>query len=48
MSVSALIVMILICGFVWGGFLWLLSRAIRKEGAKARERVDEQPPGPSS
>ena len=47
MEGSALAVMILICGFVWGGFLLLLTRAIRYEGAKASERLDEHPPHPS-
>ena len=46
MSTSALTVMIVICGFVWGGFTLLLTRAIRKEGAKASERIDEHPPHP--
>lgn len=35
MSPSAIGFMILICGFVWGGFLTLLSRAVRREGRKA-------------
>jgi hypothetical protein len=29
--------MVLTCGFVWGGFLLLLNRAIRKEREKAKE-----------
>jgi len=34
MSGSAIVVMVVICGSVWGGFLALLWRAIRREGAK--------------
>jgi hypothetical protein len=34
MSTSATIMMVLICGFVWGGFLGFLMRAIRREGGK--------------
>jgi hypothetical protein len=30
----AIVMMVLICGFVWGGFLTLLTRALRAEGAK--------------
>lgn len=29
--------MVAVCGFVWGGFALLLSRAIRREGAKRRD-----------
>jgi hypothetical protein len=47
MSGSAIIVMASICGFVWGGFVLLLSRAVRKEGAKQNGRLDEHPPHPS-
>ena len=43
MSASALTVMVLICTLIWGGFLALLSRAVRREGGKA----DEHPPHPS-
>jgi hypothetical protein len=32
-----MISMMLICGFVWGGFSLLLSYAIRKEKEKAEE-----------
>jgi len=38
MSLSAAVMMVLICGFVWGGFSTLLIRAIRREGDK--QRVD--------
>lgn len=34
MSNLALVTMLLICGFVWGGFALLLMRALRREGAK--------------
>ncbi len=34
MSTSAIVVMVVICGSVWGGFLALLVRAIRREGSK--------------
>lgn len=37
MSGSALVMMVLICTFVWGGFGLFLSRAIRREAAKRRE-----------
>ncbi len=38
MKLSAVITMVLICGFVWGGFLLLLARAIRSEREKAQAR----------
>ena len=34
MSGLAVLVMIVVCGFVWGGFLTFLRRAIRREGQK--------------
>lgn len=43
MSPSAVVMMVLICGFVWGGFTILLTRAIRREGDK--QRVDQQSAG---
>lgn len=46
MSADAVAVMAVICTFVWGGFIVLLTRAMRKEGAKERERMDEPPPHP--
>lgn len=36
MSGQAILMMVLVGGFVWGGFLVLLARALRKEGAKTR------------
>lgn len=37
MSAVALTVMISVCGFVWGGFVYLLARALRSEDAKKRD-----------
>lgn len=34
MSSSAIVFMILVCSFVWGGFIALLLRAIRRESRK--------------
>lgn len=34
MSPSAIAMMIVICGFVWGGFLYMLVRALRSEAGK--------------
>jgi hypothetical protein len=34
MSGVAITLMILVCGFVWGGFVLLLARAVRREGEK--------------
>lgn len=36
MTGIAIATMILVCGVVWGGFGWLLMRAVRSEGAKER------------
>lgn len=47
MSTVALVMMVLICAFLWGGFTTLLVRALRKEGAKTAARIDEHPPHPS-
>lgn len=47
MTTAATVVMVLICGFVWGGFVVLLTRAMLKEGAKSNGRMDEHPPHPS-
>ena len=35
MSGSAIIFMLTVCCFVWGGFVTLLVRAIRAEGGKS-------------
>jgi hypothetical protein len=43
MSGSALVVMVSICTLIWGGFLALLTRAVRQESGKA----EEHPPHPS-
>lgn len=46
MTTGALVMMVAICGFVWGGFTVLSVRAFRQEGAKGGvDPVD--PPGPS-
>lgn len=34
MSGMAIVMMVLICGFVWGGFITLITRALRAEGVK--------------
>lgn len=34
MSTSTIVTMVLIVGFVWGGFLLALLTAVRKEGEK--------------
>lgn len=47
MSSAAVVMMVAICGTVWGGFLLLLHRAVREEGRKASARIDEHPPHPS-
>ena len=36
MSASAIVFMVFICGLIWGGFAFLLVRAARSEGRKAR------------
>lgn len=36
MSSTAIIMMVLICGFIWGGFLLLLLRALRSEKSKGK------------
>lgn len=43
MSGPALVVMVAVCTLVWGGFVTLLTRAVRRESGKA----DEHPPHPS-
>ena len=35
MTGSAVVMMIAICGFVWGGFVIMLVQAIRNESAKS-------------
>lgn len=47
MNPAAITMMAVVCSFVWGGFTVLLVRAVRMEGAKATDRVDEHPPHPS-
>ena len=41
MTSTAITMMVLICGVVWGGFLTLLSRAVRHEGRKRAGDADE-------
>lgn len=41
MSSLAIMMMLLICGFVWGGFFILLTRAMRSEGRKQGEAQTE-------
>lgn len=36
MSGAAVVMMVLICGFVWGGFVFLLGGGVLSEGAKRR------------
>ena len=36
MSNIAVVFMVLVCGLVWGGFLGLLARAVRREDGKSR------------
>jgi len=47
MSAAAIVMMVVVCSIVWGGFAALLVRAVRMEGAKATDRIDEHPPHPS-
>ncbi len=41
MTATAITVMVLICGVVWGGFITLLLKAFRHEGRKRAVRVDD-------
>lgn len=34
MSSSAIVMMVMICGIVWGGFGYFLTRAVRRESKK--------------
>jgi hypothetical protein len=34
MSSSAIVMMLLICGIIWGGFVFFLTRAVRSESKK--------------
>ena len=36
MSTSAIVMMVMVCGFIWGGFLYLLIRAMRSEAGKSQ------------
>ena len=35
MSGTGVLMMVLICGFVWGGLILLIAKAVRSEGAKS-------------
>jgi hypothetical protein len=35
MTIATWITMILVIGFVWGGFSWVLVTAVRKESGKS-------------
>lgn len=37
MNTTAILAMVLTCGFVWGGFLALLAYGIKREREKAEE-----------
>lgn len=37
MTGEAIVMMVVICGLVWGGFVVLLTRAIKREGSKQRD-----------
>jgi hypothetical protein len=43
-SALAVAMMVAVCGLVWGGFGVLLARAVREEGKKTKDRIDEHPP----
>ena len=36
MSASAIVMMLVICGVIWGGFMFFLVRAMRSEGRKQK------------
>ena len=40
MNATAVMMMALICGLVWGGFAFLLTRALGREGQKSRVEDD--------
>lgn len=42
MSSIALSVMVAVCGFVWGGFVVLLTKALRSEGAKQKDAQPQE------
>jgi hypothetical protein len=35
MSGAAIVMMLVICGFIWGGFVYFLIRAVRSEARKS-------------
>lgn len=42
MTAMAIVMMVLICGVVWGGFAALLLRAARRERHKGGQRADDR------
>lgn len=42
MSDLSVVFMVLVCGFVWGGFALLLTRAVRRESTKRRTSSDSE------
>jgi len=47
MSASAIVMLVLVGGMVWGGFLFLLGGGVLAEGRKVREKSDGQRQGDS-
>ncbi len=47
MSASALVVMVLVCSLIWGGFAVLLARAFRQESGIQTHDMERHPPHPS-
>ncbi len=43
MTWQAIVMMVIVCGIVWGGFVGLLVRAIRREGAKQHGESENRP-----
>ena len=43
MSGPGLLFLLLVGGFVWGGFLLLVVRAVRREAGKSRAREGGEP-----
>lgn len=41
MSTTAIVTMVVICGAVWGGFLSLLTFALRREGSKKSSGAED-------
>lgn len=43
MTGTAWLISLVICGLVWGGFLFLLSRAVSHEGSKGGTGGEQDP-----